>query len=116
MKDDYRVGFKLYFLILLQTKLASAQTSSAFNSTCFKATPVFGSTTNANLSTDLTYLTSPLFRQNYVVTQINICGTFSAFEGIQIFLAGGGFSLAMNSIGRAVSCDKNVLAPNTYIS
>jgi ABC-type molybdate transport system substrate-binding protein len=41
---------------------------------------------------------------------------FQAFEGIQVFLSGGGSSLSLNSVGRAVSCQNNVLAPNTYIT
>jgi len=108
MKADYRIGF----LLLVLAKVSMAQ----YNSSCFKATPVFGTTLNSIPVNDMTWFTSTKFNNNLTVTQINLCGMFQAFEGIQVFLSGSGSSLSLNSVGRAVSCQNNVLAPNTYIT
>jgi hypothetical protein len=73
MTSDYRL-----FLMLLLTWGVSAQ----FNSSCFKATPVFGTTINAIPVNDITWFNSTVFNNNMRVTQINLCGLFQAFEGI----------------------------------
>jgi|LakMenEpi03Aug12_release.lakeMendotaPanAssembly.Ray.scaffolds.fasta_scaffold4592676_1 hypothetical protein len=81
MTSDYRL-----VLVLLFAWVSSAQ----FNSSCFRATPVFGTMINAIAVNDITWLNSSKFNNNMTVTQINLCGLFQAFEGIQVFLAGAG--------------------------
>jgi len=73
MTSDYRL-----MVVLLLAWVSSAQ----LNSSCFKATPVFGTTINSTPVNDLVWLNSTKFNNNMTVTQINLCGLFSAFEGI----------------------------------
>ena len=67
MTSDYRL-----IVVLLLARVSSAQ----FNSSCFKATPVFGTTINSIPVNDLVWFNSTRFNNNMTVTQINLCGLF----------------------------------------
>lgn len=82
---------------------------------CFDETPVFGSTQNADYKSDLPFLQSSTFSNEFRISQINMCGQFQAFEGIQLFLQSEGTIMFLNQFGRATSCDNFVVPETQYI-
>ena len=53
---------------------------------CYQRSALFGTTLLASMVDDVALLRSSTFKTDMIVSAINVCGTFGAFDGIQIFL------------------------------
>ena len=52
-----------------------------------------------------------------VVSAINVCGTFGAFDGIQLFLSNSqGATLTLNTFGRTSSCTRWNIPASQYVA